>query len=192
MYIYEKITKYLERELKRAERATELLPDTANYARLHQMFNVKSVIENIIKMKETFKFEKIDKNAHLPQKSHPSDAGWDVKSTKSIVLPPQTPVKVPTGLKCDIPNGWEIQIRSRSGLALKGIVVLNSPGTIDSGYRGEIQVLLMNTGQQVQVINEGDRIAQLIFSPVYEIDIVEEKVDIQTDRGDGGFGSTGK
>lgn len=182
----------MTREYNRAKKADQSNPDVMNLARLHEIENVKNVIEGILKMKPTFIFEKLQPDAILPQKAHKTDAGWDVRSSEMICLHPNTPEMVPTALRCNIPDGWEIQVRSRSGLASKGIFVLNSPGTIDSGYRGEIKVILMNTTPNPVIVNKGDKIAQLIFCPVYDISLEEGSVLTNTDRKDGGFGSTGK
>ena len=110
-----------------------------------------------------------------------------------IVLKPMERFMVPTGLKMAIPEGFEVQIRPRSGLAVKnGITCLNTPGTIDSDYRGEIKVILINLGSEDFVINNGDRIAQMVVADVTQG--VFEKVEVlgETERGDGGFGHTGK
>lgn len=100
---------------------------------------------------------------------------------------------VPTGLQLEIPLGWEGQVRPRSGLALRhGVTVVNAPGTIDSDYRGELQVLVINLGAEPFTIRRGERIAQLVLAPVAASRFVEvERLD-ETDRGDGGFGSTGR
>ena len=99
---------------------------------------------------------------------------------------------VPTGLFFEIPNGYEIQIRPRSGLAAKnGVTVLNTPGTIDSDYRGEIKIILINLGDEDFVINSGDRIAQMIVAPVTQADFSIVENLSETERGTGGFGSTG-
>jgi dUTP pyrophosphatase len=101
-------------------------------------------------------------------------------------------VTVPTGLAFEIPFGYEIQVRSRSGLARKnGIAVLNSPGTIDSDYRGELAVVLINLGTEPFTIHHGDRIAQLVCAPVLRVSLSETSSLSETDRGGGGFGSTG-
>jgi dUTP pyrophosphatase len=99
---------------------------------------------------------------------------------------------IPTGLIMEIPDGFEGQIRPRSGLALKqGITCLNSPGTIDSDYRGEVKVILANFGQEPVIISRGMRIAQLVIAPVTRVEIVETQTVDETSRGSGGFGSTG-
>lgn len=110
-----------------------------------------------------------------------------------IVLAPQGRALVPTGWKVAIPDGFEGQVRPRSGLALRhGITVLNAPGTIDADYRGPLQVLLVNLGAEPFAIGQGERIAQMVVAPVADAAAVEvQAFETQTDRGDGGFGSTG-
>ena len=100
---------------------------------------------------------------------------------------------VPTGLFFEIPEGYEVQVRPRSGLAAKnGVTVLNTPGTIDSDYRGEIKVILINLGTEDFTINNGDRIAQMIIAPVIQASFIKVESLSETERGSGGFGSTGK
>jgi dUTP pyrophosphatase len=112
---------------------------------------------------------------------------------QALVLAPGDRTLVPTGLRLEIPRGYEAQVRPRSGLALKrGLAVLNAPGTIDADYRGDIGVILVNLSREEQVIEPGDRVAQLIFAPVTraELSIVDHLTD--SPRGSGGFGSTGE
>ncbi len=141
----------------------------------------------------TLGFKRIHPAAVLPTYAHPSDAGMDVRSVQELIIPAGQRALVPTGLVAIIPPNYEIQVRPRSGLALKqGVTVLNTPGTIDSGYRGEIGVILMNLGEQAFEVKVGDKIAQLVFAPVTQ-PTIEEVFEIdETDRGAGGFGSTGK
>jgi dUTP pyrophosphatase len=109
-----------------------------------------------------------------------------------IVIPPLGRAKIPTGLFMEIPSGYEGQVRPRSGLALRsGVTVLNSPGTIDSDYRGELEVILINLGAEPFTVKNGDRIAQMVISPVLRADIAEAETLSETKRGGGGFGSTG-
>lgn len=130
----------------------------------------------------------------IPHYSSPEAAGADLKAClmNDLVLNPGERAAVPTGIKVQIPDGYEGQVRPRSGLALNsGITVLNSPGTIDSDYRGEVKVILINLGTEPYQIRQGDRIAQIMFFPVTQgefikIDDLEESI-----RGTGGFGSTG-
>ena len=146
-------------------------------------------------------FKKVHNKARLPEKAHLSDAGFDVYAVEDTVLKPFTPTLVKTGLIPNIPEGYEIQVRPRSGLALKnGVTVWNAPGTVDSGYKGEIGVILLfspmrgNPNMYVQV-HAGDRIAQFVVAPVIHC-TVHEVYDVgESDRskvGHDGFGSTGK
>lgn len=133
--------------------------------------------------------------AIIPQYKTTGAAGADICAhlTESITLKPMERFAVPTGLFFEIPEGFEIQVRPRSGLAIKnGITCLNTPGTIDSDYRGEVKVILVNLGTEDFVINNGDRIAQIVVSPVTLGNfVITDKLD-ETERGTGGFGSTGK
>lgn len=118
-------------------------------------------------------------------------AGVDVAAVGNHIIEPGKTRMIPTGLAVAIPEGFEIQVRSRSGMASKGIFVTNSPGTIDSDYRGEIGVILTNSTEQPYYITDGERVAQLVVSPVYE-PVFEEVEELSTTaRGDGGYGSTG-
>ncbi len=140
----------------------------------------------------TLSFKRIRPAAKLPSYAHASDAGMDVQSAEDLVIPAKSRALVPTGLVANIPPGYEIQVRPRSGLAFKrGVTVLNAPGTIDAGYRGEIGVLLVNLGDDDFEIRAGDRIAQLVVAPVLQVEVVEAADVDETDRGGGGFGSTG-
>jgi dUTP pyrophosphatase len=112
---------------------------------------------------------------------------------ESLTLQPLGRVLVPTGLFMEIPQGYEAQVRPRSGMALKhGLTVLNSPGTIDADYRGEVQVLLVNLSDKPFVIENGERIAQIVFAKHEQAELKEVTMLSTTDRGSGGFGSTGK
>ena len=129
----------------------------------------------------------------LPKYQTAGASGCDLRSSVDAVIPAGKRGIVPTGLKVDIPTGFEGQVRPRSGLAAKhGITVLNTPGTIDCDYRGEIKVILLNTGDEEFIIKKGDRIAQLVFSQVFRAIFKKDENLTSTDRGDGGFGSTGK
>ena len=129
----------------------------------------------------------------LPEYAHPSDAGMDIRSAADTTsISPGDWAIVPTGLCVSIPDGYEIQVRPRSGLAAKhGVTVLNSPGTIDAGYLGEIKVILINHGDKDFLISRGDRIAQLMVAKVAHATTIEVTSHDSTDRGEGGFGSTG-
>jgi len=140
----------------------------------------------------TLRFKKVHPEAVLPAYAHPSDAGMDVRSVEDLVIPVGGRALVHTGLVMMLPPLYEAQVRPRSGLALKhGITVLNAPGTIDSGYRGEVGVILVNLGQEAFPVRKGDKIAQIVIAPVTQPEIVETDQIEDTDRGTGGFGSTG-
>lgn len=128
----------------------------------------------------------------LPHYATSGAAGMDVVSAEDVTLAPGARHAVATGLAVAIPPGYEIQVRPRSGLALKhGITVPNTPGTIDSDYRGELKVILINHGSEPFVIARGDRVAQLVLAPVTQARWIEVPELDATDRGAGGFGSTG-
>ena len=140
----------------------------------------------------TLAFKRIHPDAVLPAYAHPSDAGMDLRSVADVVIPRGGRALVPTGLVILLPPLYEAQVRPRSGLALMhGVTVLNSPGTIDAGYRGEIGVILANFGEADFAVKRGDKIAQLVIAPVTQPQVVETDVVDATDRGTGGFGSTG-
>lgn len=138
------------------------------------------------------KIKKIKESAILPHYAHEGDAGVDLYSTEDYVLRPGQIVLVSTGLSMAIPKGYEGQVRPKSGLALKhGISVCNSPGTIDSGYHGEIGVISINHSNEEFKIEKGIKIAQMIFNKVEEAEFEEVEELDNTKRGEEGFGSTG-
>jgi len=141
-------------------------------------------------------FKKLDHAKNLPLPAYESDeaAGMDIRAAleEPRTLKPGERDLIPTGIQMALPVGYEAQIRPRSGLAYKhGITMLNTPGTIDSDYRGEVKVLAINHGDQPYKIEHGDRIAQMVIAPVYQPQIEETDSLPETNRGKGGFGSTG-
>ena len=129
----------------------------------------------------------------LPDYATAGAAGMDVVAAEDITLAPGARAAIATGFALAIPNGYEMQVRPRSGLALKhGVTCLNTPGTIDSDYRGEVKVILANLGREPFVVERGDRIAQLVPAPVLRAGLVEVDSLNATTRGVGGFGSTGR
>lgn len=145
--------------------------------------------------KAELKFTKVNSDAVSPKYNYESDSGFDLHSTEDVVVESFGRILVPTGLKFDIPKGFEIQVRPKSGLALKeGLTVLNTPGTVDEGYDGEVKVIIYNINGQSYQIKKGQKIAQAVLCPVragwsvYLHEIVELN---QKERGDNGFGSTG-
>ena len=140
----------------------------------------------------TVKFLRIDPSVTLPSYAHPGDAGMDIRSIEELIIAPGERSLVHTGLVMMLPPGYEAQVRPRSGLALKnGVTVLNAPGTIDEGYRGEIGVILANFGTEPFKVEKGAKIAQIVVAPCTRADIVETTETDTTERGEGGFGSTG-
>ena len=139
--------------------------------------------------------KKLNSKVKLPSYKTDGSSGMDLMAflDKPISILPQKSELIPTGLSIAIPDNTEVQIRPRSGLAAKNnISVLNTPGTIDSDYRGEIKVIIYNHGDDDFIINNGDRIAQMVLSPIIKMDLEEVKDLPKTIRGEGGFGSTGK
>ena len=131
----------------------------------------------------------------LPQYATKGSSGMDIKASLEIplTLQPLQRTLIPTGLFVEIPAGYEIQIRPRSGLAIKqGITCLNTPGTVDSDYRGEIKIILINLSSEEQVINPGDRIAQMIIQKIERAEFEQVEILNETERAAGGFGHTGK
>ena len=128
-----------------------------------------------------------------PKKAHPDDAGYDLCSRIDAVLEPLSGMAIPVGFAMELPTGYEAQIRPRSGLAAKyHITVTNSPGTVDANYRGEIKAILYNLGKEPFTIKRGDRIAQMVICKLPEISLIKATELSETDRGSGGFGSSGE
>ena len=160
--------------------------------------DMEELEKNLMKPTETkigFSVQKIHEDAVLPKYNYQTDSGFDFYSVEDVIIGPFGRALVPTGLKFDLPTNVELQVRSKSGLALKqGLMVLNSPGTVDQGYTGEIKVILFNTTNNSVDIKEGQKIAQAVLCPVVcgkwlnlvKVDKIKDK-----DRSDNGFGSTG-
>ena len=151
-------------------------------------------VDSIVDQKVPVKYINDSENQN-PEYAYESDSGFDLRSTEEIWVQANNRKLIPTGLRFDIPSGYEIQVRSKSGLALnQGLMVLNSPGTVDSGYQGEIKVIIFNTTNERIKIEKGQKIAQAVLCPVLcgkwvdliKVDNIDEK-----DRNDNGFGSTG-
>lgn len=139
------------------------------------------------------KVKKLSSSATLPNYAHPGDAGLDLYAAEPCTILPGRPALVPTGIAIELPPNTEGQVRPRSGLAFKHqVTVLNAPGTIDEGYRGELKVLLINHGREEFHIEPGMRIAQLVVQPTLRIDVVEVGDMSESRRDVGGFGSTGR
>ena len=139
----------------------------------------------------TVRVKRLDKELPIPEYQTDGSSGMDLYSGEDTIIHPGSFNDIATGIALEIPKGFEGQVRARSGLAMSsGIGVLNSPGTIDSDYRGEIKVILFNLGKDKFTVKRGDRIAQLIIGPVERVEMEEVEVLSKTERGRGGFGST--
>jgi|LakMenEpi03Aug12_release.lakeMendotaPanAssembly.Ray.scaffolds.fasta_scaffold103213_2 dUTP pyrophosphatase len=161
--------------------------------------DMEELEKNLMKPTETkigFSVQKIHEDAVLPKYNYQTDSGFDFYSVEDVIIGPFGRALVPTGLKFDLPTNVELQVRSKSGLAIKdGIMVLNSPGTVDNGYTGEVQVIIFNTNSEPYTIKKGMKIAQGVLSYVInggvvsmtEVNKIQEK-----DRNANGFGSTGR
>ena len=138
--------------------------------------------------------KRLSSSVSIPKYETPGSSGMDIAAhiTNNIIINPGQKALVSTGFSIAIPRGHEVQIRPRSGLAIKkNITVLNTPGTIDADYRGEIKIILINLGKEEFIIENGDRIAQMVVCPVVQASLKEVKELSDTERGSGGFGSTG-
>ena len=138
--------------------------------------------------------KKKEKAVLLPRYESSGAAGMDLRAflDREITILPMGRERIPTGLFIEVPQGYEAQVRPRSGLAMhSGVTVLNTPGTIDSDYRGELGVILINLGNEPFTVKNGDRIAQMLISPVVRVKVSEAEFLSETERGTGGFGSTG-
>jgi dUTP pyrophosphatase len=137
----------------------------------------------------------LNNEATTPKYNYKSDSGFDLHSITDLEIPPFGRVLVPTGLSFDIKDGYEIQVRSKSGLAIKqGLMVLNSPGTVDNGYTGEVQVIIFNTNNYTVTIPKGMKVGQAVLCPVVNgkwVNLVEKTKINEKERGENGFGSTG-
>ena len=174
--------------------------DNINFDQMNEYFGfdimgIEQEAENLENEKLEFKFRKSTSDAVTPSYAYQSDSGFDLFSSEEKWIFPLDRALIPTGIHFDIPMNYELQIRSKSGLALnQGLMVLNSPGTVDQGYTGEIQVIIFNTTNQKVKINKGQKIAQGVLCPVVSghwVNLVEVKNLGNKDRSNNGFGSTG-
>lgn len=181
------------------KKETGVEPDDDNMAELEKLlgFSVEELNEDHLKFMKTriVSVELLFEDTKVPSYAYPTDSGFDLYSRIDLDLPPFGRGLVPTGLKLSIPDEYEIQIRPKSGLAINmGLTVLNTPGTVDSGYVGEIQVIVYNTNNYPIKITKGMKVAQAVLCPVvngkYVVFDVVDKID-NKDRGENGFGSTG-
>ena len=186
-----KLYELFQEEIKKSD--VEMDDDLSNLINI----SFDELDEEFIKQQntKTLRFKKVHEDAKSPSYAYELDSGFDLFSTEKIVLPPFGRALVPTGLSFDLPEGYEIQVRTKSGLAVNlGLMVLNSPGTVDRGYLGEIKVPVFNTNNNPITIEKGMKVAQAVLCPVVcgRFVQLEESEDLGTsERGDNGFGSTG-
>ena len=192
---YDEELKKLYEQLQEAIKQTDNVEDSD----LENLINIsyEDLEEEIINQqkKQTIKFKKLNEDAVVPKYAYELDSGFDLYSVEKFVVPPLGRVLIPTGLSFDLPEGYEIQVRTKSGLAVNlGLMVSNSPGTVDRGYLGEIKVPLFNMNNNSLTIEKGMKVAQAVLCPVVCGKFVEfeQLNDLGTsERGDKGFGSTG-
>jgi len=194
-----KLREDIESQFEKIKQEMGFEPDENYEKELEEMLGLSfEEMENDINkslMTKTIKVELTEDDSVMPSYAYPSDSGFDLYSTKELEIGSFGRVLVPTGIKLSFPEGYEIQVRPKSGLALKqGLTVLNTPGTVDQGYTGEIQVIVFNTNNYSVMIPKGMKIAQAVLCPVVagkmvEFELVGSVED--KDRGDNGFGSTG-
>lgn len=159
--------------------------------------NVKQLETDMVNYspKLTLKYKKLRSEAKDPFYNYPSDSGFDLYATEDTIIQPLGRGFVRTGLSFDIKDGYEIQVRSKSGLAInQGLFVMNSPGTVDNGFTGEVQVIVFNTNNFQYTIKQGTKVAQAVLCPVVNgkwVELEETKEEIIKDRNENGFGSTG-
>lgn len=194
-----KLREEIEKQFAKIQSEMGIQPDDEYQKELEDMLgmsfeDMEKEINNIAKLR-TIKVELVHENAVLPKYAYPSDSGFDLHATEEVIIGPFGRALVPTGLKVSFEEGYEIQVRPKSGLAIKqGLTVLNTPGTVDQGYTGEIQVIVFNTNNTTVTIPKGMKVGQGVLCPVVQgkyvsieqVGQVEDK-----DRGNNGFGSTG-
>jgi dUTP pyrophosphatase len=194
-----KIREEIEKQFKKIQSEMGIQPDEEYQKELEDMLglsfeDMEKEINNIAKLR-TIKVELVHEDAVLPKYAYPSDSGFDLHATEEVIIGPFGRALIPTGLKVSFEEGYEIQVRPKSGLAIKqGLTVLNTPGTVDQGYTGEIQVIVFNTNNTTVTIPKGMKVGQGVLCPVVQgkyvsieqVGQVEDK-----DRGNNGFGSTG-
>ena len=194
-----KLREEIEKQFEKIKSDMGIQPEEDYQKEIEDMLGLsfdemESEINNIAKLR-TIKVELTHEDAVLPKYAYPSDSGFDLHATEEVIIGPFGRALVPTGLKVSFEEGYEIQVRPKSGLAIKqGLTVLNTPGTVDQGYTGEIQVIVFNTNNTTVTIPKGMKVGQAVLCPVIQgkfvmIETVERVED--KDRGNNGFGSTG-
>lgn len=189
----------IEKQFQKIQDEMGIEPDDEFEKRIEEMLGLsfeemEKEMTNVSRLR-TIKVALTHENAVLPKYAYPSDSGFDLHATEEVIIGPFGRALVPTGLKVSFEEGYEIQVRPKSGLAIKqGLTVLNTPGTVDQGYTGEIQVIVFNTNNTTVTIQKGMKIGQGVLCPVVQgkYVIIEEVGQVEDkDRGNNGFGSTG-
>jgi dUTP pyrophosphatase len=189
----------LYEQSKKIQEYLNMNSEEINYDLIYEEYglDIKKLEEDMLNFspKLGLGYVKLHQDAVEPKYNYDGDSGFDLYSTEEVVLPPFGRVLISTGLAFEIQDGYEIQVRSKSGLALKqGLMVLNSPGTVDNSYTGEVKVILFNVNNHEFVVNKGMKIAQAVLTSVVNgkwVNLVNKKDINKTDRADKGFGSTG-
>jgi len=189
----------IEKQFQKIQSEMGIEPEDEFEKKIEEMLGMsfeemEKEITNVARLR-TIKVSLTHENAVLPKYAYPSDSGFDLHATEEVIIGPFGRALVPTGLKVSFEEGYEIQVRPKSGLAIKqGLTVLNTPGTVDQGYTGEIQVIVFNTNNTTVTIQKGMKIGQGVLCPVVQgkYVIIEEVGQVEDkDRGNNGFGSTG-
>ena len=194
----------LNRVMDNIKKLKSVQSKVSNFNKSDSQFNVDDLISNMDELDDILLNQSAGKlkleytnesNNGEPEYAYESDSGFDLRSTEDLWIQSNDRKLIPTGLRFDIPDGYEIQVRSKSGLALKqGLMVLNSPGTVDSGYQGEVKVIMFNTTNERIKIEKGQKIAQAVLCPVVNgkwVNLIKVEEIGEKDRNDKGFGSTG-
>jgi len=194
----------LNRVMDNIKKLKSVQSKVSNFNKSDSQFNVDDLISNMDELDDILLNQSAGKlkleytnesNNGEPEYAYESDSGFDLRSTEDLWIQANDRKLIPTGLRFDIPEGYEIQVRSKSGLALKqGLMVLNSPGTVDSGYQGEVKVIIFNTTNERIKIEKGQKIAQAVLCPVVNgkwVDLIKVESIQEKDRNDNAFGSTG-
>jgi len=190
----------IKKQFEKIQESEGFIPDEDFENQLNEFINTNFGIEMEQEIANTFntrkvKIKKVHEDAIIPKYNYPSDSGFDLHSVEEVIIPALGRAFVPTGLSFQFEEGLEIQVRSKSGLAInQGLMVLNSPGTVDQGYSGEVKAIVFNTNSVPVTIPKGMKVAQAVLCPVFNgklVDLIEVDSFEETDRGSNGFGSTG-
>ena len=191
-----KLLEEIQKQFEKIKSDAEIEPDELTQNSIDELFNLSfdemtDEMNNILKLKK-IKVKRLHPDAVLPKYNYGSDSGFDLYSIEGITIPPFGRALVPTGISVQFDENLEIQVRPKSGLALNmGLTVLNTPGTVDADYRGEIKVILVNLSNEDFIVEDGERVAQIVIAAHATAEWVEVAELSETERGAGGFGHTG-